>query len=83
MLKVRDVDGQRMMIRVERGKGVANRDLPLCWQRCVSIGVGRNHVHIFSPAAWASPAITRELQFAWLSFRRQVNTASPRDDSNF
>ena len=29
MLKVRDVDSQRMMIRVERGKGGASRDLPL------------------------------------------------------
>ena len=29
MLKVRDVDSQRMMIRVERGKGGAGRDLPL------------------------------------------------------
>jgi integrase/recombinase XerD len=29
MLKVHDVDSQRMMIRVERGKGGASRDLPL------------------------------------------------------
>jgi integrase/recombinase XerD len=29
MLKVRDVDSRRMMIRVERGKGGASRDLPL------------------------------------------------------
>jgi site-specific recombinase XerD len=29
MLKVRDVDSQRMMIRVERGKGGGGRDLPL------------------------------------------------------
>jgi integrase/recombinase XerD len=29
LLKVRDVDSQRMMIRVERGKGGAGRDIPL------------------------------------------------------
>jgi site-specific recombinase XerD len=29
MLKVRDIDSRRMMIRVERGKGGASRDLPL------------------------------------------------------
>jgi integrase/recombinase XerD len=29
MLKVRDIDSLRMMIRVERGKGGASRDLPL------------------------------------------------------
>ena len=29
LLKVSDIDGQRMMIRVERGKGGAGRDLPL------------------------------------------------------
>jgi integrase/recombinase XerD len=29
LLKVRDVDSQRMIIRVERGKGGAGRDLPL------------------------------------------------------
>ncbi len=29
MLKVRDIDSLRMMIRVERGKGGAGRDLPL------------------------------------------------------
>jgi site-specific recombinase XerD len=29
LLKVREVDSQRMMIRVERGKGGAGRDLPL------------------------------------------------------
>jgi integrase/recombinase XerD len=29
LLKVSDIDGQRMMIRVERGKGGAGRDIPL------------------------------------------------------
>ena len=29
MLKVRDIDSRRMMIRVERGKGGDSRDLPL------------------------------------------------------
>jgi integrase/recombinase XerD len=29
LLKVRDIDSRRMMIRVERGKGGASRDLPL------------------------------------------------------
>jgi integrase/recombinase XerD len=29
MLKVRDIESRRMMIRVERGKGGASRDLPL------------------------------------------------------
>jgi integrase len=29
LLKVSDIDSQRMMIRVERGKGGAGRDIPL------------------------------------------------------
>ena len=54
MLKVRDIDSLRMMIRVERGKGGAGRDLPLSpalLKSRVSIGAGRGLGSIFSPAA--------------------------------
>ena len=54
MLKVRDIDSRRMMIRVERGKGGAGRDLPLSpalLETLVSIGAGRSLGSIFFPAA--------------------------------
>ncbi|HEV2198512.1 MAG TPA: tyrosine-type recombinase/integrase [Bryobacteraceae bacterium] len=45
LLKISDIDSCRMMIRVERGKGGHDRDLPLArpsWKHCASIGVGRS-----------------------------------------
>ena len=51
LLKVRDIDSRRMMIRVERGKGGASRDLPLsplCWRPCVSTGAGKSRGSILT-----------------------------------
>ena len=54
MLKVRDIDSRRMIIRVERGKGGDGeicRSARRCWKRCASIGDGGSLRSIFFPAA--------------------------------
>ena len=54
MLKVRDIDSRRMMIRVERGKGeqvAIYHSAPPCWRPCVSIGAGRSRGSICFPVA--------------------------------
>jgi integrase len=55
LLKVRDIDGRRMMIRVERGKGGASRDLPLSPALLETLReywrAGRSRGSICSPAA--------------------------------
>jgi integrase/recombinase XerD len=52
MLKVRDIDSRRMMIRVERGKGGAGRDLPLSPALLETLRAywrwKRPHIYLFS-----------------------------------
>jgi integrase/recombinase XerD len=54
MLKVRDIDSRRMMIRVERAREAPVEichSARLCWLHCASIGAGRSLASIFFPAA--------------------------------
>ena len=52
LLKVSDIDSQRMLIHVQQGKGQVSRDVALvCSNDCASTGDGPNHSNGYSPPA--------------------------------
>ena len=73
MLKVRDVDSRRMMIRVE--PVAIYRSARPCWRPCVSIGGGRSRGSICSPAA--SDSVVRTGPYPTRPFGTPVKKLPP------
>jgi site-specific recombinase XerD len=71
-LRVQDIDSQRMVLRVEEGKGRKDRDVPIS---PTLLGKLREYWKVYRPSEWLFPGMSEKMSLSARSIQRVLSIA--------